>query len=128
MTGSMPIPAELAGKLVKFETTMSSVDPVTGELTTVGSGTTRVHVPKRTVLSARLAPVKPNLTSVQRGKSVTYRVRVHNAGIVTTDRVRTCVSLGKGADVLVAKGADVRGRRACWTLPSLKKGQSRPGR
>ena len=81
------------------------------------------QVPKRTALTAKLAPVKSSLTSVQRGKTVAYRVEVRNAGVVTANGVRTCVSLGKGAQVLVAKGADVRGRQACWTVPSSQEGQ-----
>ncbi len=119
-SADVPLPAAFGGQEVNVESRLTSTDPATGETTTLLSDDDVFQVPKRTALTAKLAPVKSGLTSVKRGKSVTYQVRVRNAGVVTAKGVRTCVSLGKGAKVMVAKGAEVRGRQACWTVPSLK--------
>lgn len=121
---AVPMPAALAGKRVDLQPSLSMVDPVNGSVTTVQGDVKTVKVPKRTVLSARMAPVNRDVGSVHRGKAVTYRVRVGNEGVVTADGVRTCVRVGPGATVRTAHGATVRGQRACWTLPSLTKGES----
>lgn len=123
-TGVMPLPAGYAGRKVTMTSTLASIDPLTGAETTVSTREDTIKAPQRTALSARLAPVKSNLTSVERGATVAYRLLVRNAGVVTADRVRACVSLGKGAEVVAAKGAVVHGRQACWKLPDLKKGRS----
>jgi hypothetical protein len=76
------------------------------------------------VLTAALAPVPRDLAWVAHRDVVDYRVKVRNAGVVTARGVRTCVNVGKYAEIVTAKGAQVRGRRACWTLSRLAKGES----
>lgn len=124
LTPTVPIPAELAGQDVALESTLSMIDPTTGEATTLLQETSHVDVPERTVLTGRLAPVKSGITSAHRGQAVPYRLDVRNAGIVTATKVEACVSVGKGATIRAAKGATVRGRQACWTLPSLRSAKS----
>lgn len=121
---SVPLPPEAAGKRVMVKTTLKKVDPETGELVRIGDGRTKTDVPRRTTLSARLAPVKSDLESVPPGGSAGYRLLVRNTGKVSADRVRTCVNLGKGARVVDAARADVGARRACWTLRDLGKGEA----
>lgn len=124
ITGSLPVPAELAGTSQGVGATLSSVDPETGELTPVASDESTIRVPERTVLSASLAPVPRDLTWVAHRDVVAYRLTVRNAGVVAADRVRACIRVDKASEIVTAKGADVRGSRACWTLPSLTKAES----
>ena len=123
VSGTLPMPAELAGQPVDLESTLSATDPETGAQTVVSSGVTTVHVPRRTVLSARLAPRPRYVTSVGHGRFVAYGITVRNEGIVRADHVRACVSVGRGARIALAdNGGRIHGRTACWTLPVLKKG------
>lgn len=124
LNAAVPVPAELAGQDVELGSSLALVDPMTGELTPVASDEETVRVPRRTVVGARLSPVPAKLTHAPHSDAVSYRLRVRNAGVVAADRVQACVKVGKGASVLVARGADVRDRRACWTLPRLAKGAS----
>ena len=117
------LPAVVAGRNLGVTGTIDGTDD-TGQAWTIGSHEHVIEVPKRTVLSARLAPVKKGATSVRRGQAVAYRLAVKNAGVVTADEVKACVSVGRGAAIGTAKGATVRGRRACWTLPSLHAAKS----
>lgn len=121
--GELPMPAAFAGQQVDLNPTLTTIDPDTGETTVENGPETLVSVPKRTVLAAELAP-KQAIASVKPGKAVGYRVQVRNAGIVTADKVKACVTVGKGAKITVAKGAKVTGQKACWTLPALKKGKA----
>lgn len=123
LTVRYPLPAEAAGQKLQATATAAAVDLVSGVETTLVSKTTTVAVPKRTALSVSLAPVK-RITSVKRGAAATYRVVVKNAGVIASGKIRACVTLGAGAKVKAAKGATIHGRKACWTLPSLKKGKS----
>lgn len=124
ITGSLPVPADLAGESVEFESTLSQVDPDTGEPTPLATQPGTLDVPRRTVLAGRLAPARAGVTSVRRGETVAYRLRVRNTGVLAAEPVHTCVRVGKGSEIRRAKGADIRARRACWTLPRLAEGRS----
>lgn len=123
LTGRFPMPATKAGRKTALRVTATSADPVTGKLVTLASKRTRVLVPRRTVLTAALTPTR-RVTAVKRSKRMTYRVAVRNAGVVKAPGVRACVRLSAGAKVEAARGAKIRGRRACWTLPAVRPGRS----
>lgn len=60
------------------------------------------------------------------GQVATVRVRTSSVGQEPAANTRTCVRVPNGfALVRVAKGAVIEGRRVCWKLGELKKGQAR---
>lgn len=124
VSSSVPMPAAFAGRRVDVQPSMSLVDPATGATTLLEGDPVAVKVPRRTALTAEVAPVRRSVTSVRRGDAVAYRVAVRNAGVVTATGVRSCVQVGRGAEVRKAPGAKVRGQRVCWTLPKLGKGRT----
>jgi len=119
-----PLPPSRAGHRITTRAKVATTGVLGLEPVTLASATRTVTVPKRTVLAVGLAPAKKKATSVRRGEAATYRVAVRNVGVVTADHVRACVTVGKGAKVRPGKGVTVRGRQACWTVPTLKKGRS----
>lgn len=124
IAGAVPVPAELAGQDVAIDSSVSRVDPETGVLTPVSSQDGAISVPRRTVLGARLTPVKQHLTSIGPGRLVAYRLKVDNNGVVAATDVRVCARVGRGAGIRSAPHAEVRNRRACWTIPRLGAGRS----
>lgn len=124
VSSSVPMPAAFAGRRVDVEPSMTLVDPETGATTVYERGPVSVKVPRRTALTAEVAPVKRGVTSVRRGGAVAYRVAVRNAGVLAATRVRGCVLVGQGVEIRKAAGAEVRGQRVCWTLPTVARGRT----
>jgi uncharacterized repeat protein (TIGR01451 family) len=62
---------------------------------------------------------KPSRRRVTAGTKVTYRLRIRNVGLPAARRVVVCDPLPIGLTIVRARGARIRGGRACWTVRRL---------
>ena len=62
---------------------------------------------------------------VRAGRRVNYQLRVRNTGRGTANRVRVCDRLPRGLVFATTRGAQIKGRRACFTVRTLRPGRSR---
>jgi uncharacterized repeat protein (TIGR01451 family) len=74
----------------------------------------------RTVLDLCKTPSRRRVTA---GTKVTYRLRIRNVGLPRARRVVVCDPVPVGLTIVKARGARVRGNRACWTVRRLRREQ-----
>jgi uncharacterized repeat protein (TIGR01451 family) len=57
---------------------------------------------------------------VRAGRTVTFRLEVRNVGLATAEAVVVCDRVSTSVRIVRAPGAEVRGRRACWRIDSVR--------
>ena len=62
---------------------------------------------------------------VRAGRRVNCQLRVRDPGRATANRVRVCDRLPRGLVFATTRGAQIKGRRACFTVRTLRPGRSR---
>jgi choice-of-anchor A domain-containing protein/uncharacterized repeat protein (TIGR01451 family) len=83
--------------------------PPDGAVAGAVSGSTRLALCKRS-----------NRAHVRAGGTVTYRLEVRNVGVATARRVVVCDPVPAGLRIVRARGAEVRGGRACWRFGTVR--------
>jgi choice-of-anchor A domain-containing protein/uncharacterized repeat protein (TIGR01451 family) len=63
---------------------------------------------------------RPNRRRVVAGETVTFRLEVRNVGVAPAEDVVVCDRVPLGLRIVRARGAQVRGDRACWRIGSLR--------
>jgi uncharacterized repeat protein (TIGR01451 family) len=81
----------------------ASRPPDAGGVAGQESGSTRIALCKRR-----------NRARVRAGGTVTFRLEIRNTGLAMARRVVVCDRLPAGLRLIRARGAQVRGNRACW--------------
>jgi uncharacterized repeat protein (TIGR01451 family) len=83
--------------------------PDTGDVAGELSGSTRLAMCKRR-----------SRARVTAGRTVSFRLEVRNIGLATALDVVVCDPLPAGLRIVRARGAEIRGDRACWRIDSLR--------
>jgi choice-of-anchor A domain-containing protein/uncharacterized repeat protein (TIGR01451 family) len=104
-----PEPPPLGDEPIELAPPGPSAPPDTGAVAGTQTGSTTLQMCKR--------PFRPR---VRAGRTVTFRLEVRNVGLATAQDVVVCDRVSTSVRIVRAPGAEVRGRRACWRIDSVR--------